>query len=239
MPAPSKKIFITLDDFGISQVANERMLTLIRLGDRIDRIAVMMNGSFSDAQRDELLRSGIKIDIHLDASETINPTRKLKEGALLRILVFLWRFLRGESGPSRVRAIWEQQIQDFHTRFGRYPDGLNSHQHVHYFPPYFRVFTGLAQKYHIPTVRFGTHFTANATSVAFVLNTLRLIDQYLFPAKHLTTTTLMLSGDWLHSFDTLSIQQKLRPGQQAEIIFHPERDEEYTFLKDVYHPKEA
>ncbi len=149
-----KKIIVTADDFGISQEANRRILELVRLG-KIDRVAVMTNGILAEEDMNILLHSGVKLDAHFNITENFNGPRNLREGIVKRAALFLTRYAGGQISGSAVKKEWEEQIQKFKEIIGKYPDGINSHQHVHYFPSYFKVASELAKKYSIPFIRCG------------------------------------------------------------------------------------
>ena len=62
-----KNLIIEADDFGLNQLANEKILELARSG-KIDRVAVLADeGGLSASDIAELKIMGVKLDIHLDA----------------------------------------------------------------------------------------------------------------------------------------------------------------------------
>jgi predicted glycoside hydrolase/deacetylase ChbG (UPF0249 family) len=166
------KLVFSADDFGASQKANDNILELVSLR-KIDRVAVMMNGKFTDTEIEALLSSGVKLDIHLDAQQKIEQDRKLKAGVFGRIFKFLKNYVTGQNSPQKIGLIWERQIEDFRNRFGRYPDGLNSHQHIHFFPPYFKIALELCRKYDLEFMRFGKLCAKMLGPVSFILNVLK------------------------------------------------------------------
>lgn len=220
-------MIFTADDFGISQKADERILKLAEAG-VLDRVAVMTRGTATASSIERLAKSGVKIDLHAEIRDDIDPSRTLKAGAVGRILVFVKNFLFGENRVSRVAERWDVQIRDFQSTFGRYPDGLNSHEHTHFFPPYFRTFLFLARKYNIPFVRFGRRSFPGNTSVSHILNMLRVADRREFSRSGLASSDMMVSFDWVDSLEPL---EKYPESTTMEILFHPERDEEMEFLE--------
>lgn len=229
MKKQSNMIF-TADDFGISQKANERILKLAEAG-VLDRVAVMTKGGATKESLDRLARSAVKIDLHAELRDDIDPNRKLAAGAFRRILTFMKNLFFGENRPAQVAARWEAQILDFHSMFGKYPDGLNSHEHTHFFPPYFKHALYLARKYHILFIRFGRESFPGGTAVSYILNTLRLVDKRSFSRANIASSDIMVSFDWIGSLDVLKGYPKEK---SIEILFHPERDEEMIFLEENF-----
>lgn len=229
MNKQSNMIF-TADDFGISDTADERILKLAEAG-ILDRVAVMTRGTATKESLDRLARSGVKIDLHAEIRDDIDPNRTLTAGAFGRILVFAKNFLFGENRAFRVADRWDTQIRDFHSIFGKYPDGLNSHEHTHFFPPYFRHLLRLAKQYNIAFIRFGRESFPGNAAVSHILNMLRLADRRAFVRSGIASSDMMVSFDWIGSLDVLERYPK---DKTIEILFHPERDEEMEFLEKNY-----
>ena len=227
-----RNVSITVDDFGISPRANATMSELVQ-GGIIDRIAVMPHGSISPEEASHLLRSGVKIDLHLDMSEDIDPNRKLSDGVIGRGFRFLREYCFGSGRPKQVHAVWEQQIRAFETLFGRLPDGFNSHQHIHFFPPYFRVMLALAKRHGIRHVRFGRYLSGQPNLVAIILDALRGWNRKRFEKSALATSDYLISADWLPGLDFETYAMNIPKDRTAEFIFHPERENEFHFLKDI------
>jgi predicted glycoside hydrolase/deacetylase ChbG (UPF0249 family) len=228
MDKKAKNFIFTVDDFGISPKANANMLRLLPLG-IIDRIAVLIHGSITDEEAAKLLSSGVKLDIHLDRRDSIDPDRKLADGALRRIVVFLWNVLFGDMRPRVIEKRWEAQMELFRARFGSYPDGIDSHEHVHLFPPYFRVAVRIAKKYHATFIRFGAHSYMCRKPVSFILDVLKRVDRGTFRTSGIPSTDLLVSFDWIADYDAFL---KSHSGEATvEIVFHPERDDEMAFLE--------
>ncbi len=226
-----KNIIISIDDFGIGQKANKNFLELLKMG-KIDRVAVMANGQISESEARALLASDAKLDIHLDFQGEIKQERKLKEGFLKRGFLFFTKYIFNFSQENaRVEKVWEKQIKDFQKIFGKIPDGLNSHQHLHFFPAYFKIALKLARKYQIKFIRFGKEPSRKMDGVALLLDIMRRIDIIGFKKTSLATADLLISFDWIKNFK--KFQESLPEGKTAEVIFHPERDEEFIFLQEI------
>ena len=245
----SNNLIISADDFGVSEIANRNILALAR-EKKIDRTGVMIGGHISPQEAQELLATGIKIDIHLHLLEKDFFAKREKEagqGVVRRGILFLIDVTSGRFSSAKVKLIWKKQIEDFHALFGKYPDGLNSHEHMHFFPPFFRVAMTLKEKFGISFMRLGKweyKTGLKLTLVAFLLNTLRRIDArlnhiFVTPphiAKDvpyvLNTSDFLVSFDWIK--DTDKFFENLPDPGQTELVFHPERPEEFAFLKNNF-----
>lgn len=224
-----KKRFMifTADDFGISPQADERILKLAEAG-VLDRVAVMTRGTATKESFDRLAKSGVKLDLHAELREDIDPHRTLKAGVFGRATLFVMSIFFGENRVALVEKRWESQIRDFSILFGRYPDGLNSHEHTHFFPPYFGISVRLAKRYNIPFLRFGREYSSQLTLVSCILNVLRCVNKRTFFRSGLDSSDRMISFDWIGTLDRFKDDSE---GKTVEILFHPERDEEMEFLE--------
>lgn len=220
-----KSLIISADDFGVSQKANDAILSLANQG-KLDRVAIMIGGSISSEDIKVLVNLGIKLDIHLHLFNNNHFSRREKEpsrGAMGRILYFLFNYLSGRCSGKKVAKIWEKQILDFKEMFGRYPDGLNSHEHIHFFPPFFRITRELSEELSIPHIRLGRKGIRSGNSINLILGILRKYNFWLSSQAFLTSEHTV-GFDWLKNPDL----QKIAPG--TELVFHPERDEEYDYI---------
>ncbi|MGK2849060.1 MAG: ChbG/HpnK family deacetylase [Minisyncoccota bacterium] len=227
-----KNIEITLDDFGISELANDRIIALIKSGN-ISRVSVMMNGILRQNDITELLHSGVLLDIHLDRYARVETERSLTAGAVKRLLLFVKQYLGGELSPRIIEKRWEQQLQSFHEIFRRFPDGINSHEHVHFFPPYLRIAIWLAQKYDIQYMRFGQRTVSRRAFIAWILHGLQYSGRHIFRKSGLLSPAILISWDWLKQDTVPQWSTLTKPFFITEIIFHPERKEEYILLQQA------
>ncbi len=228
-----KKIIISADDFGISKLANANIFRLIKTG-KLDRIEVMISENLNADEIEELKNSHIKLDIHLHLvdynSDYWRGNRRLKESALKRIILFFWKYIAGKTSAEKVELQWAIQIEKFKEIFGRIPDGIGSHEYIHYFPPYLKVIIRLSEKYNIPFIRFGKKSFDCKNPIAKVLNWLRKKGLTQIKKTNLKTSDFLVSFDW---FDNLKFVDNLPPETQTEIVFHPEREEELKFLEEL------
>ncbi len=228
-----KKIIFSADDFGVNELANANILKLAQAG-KLDRVEIMINNRLRKEDALNLAKTGVKLDIHLHLigydSNYWQGERNLERGMVERICLFVWNCTFGENNPRKVVLKWENQIEKFREIFGRYPDGIGSHEHIHYFPFYFNILLGLSAKYEIFYVRFGRRNFRGTCLIGKILNGLRVIDQWLFKKTNFETSDFMLSFDWFTDLDFLS---EISEGKNAEVVFHPERVEEFSFLEKM------
>lgn len=232
--ALGEKIIISADDFGISRLASENILKLAKRGS-IDCVEVMMSKNISSSYVEELLASGVGINIHLHLVKDRldfwqEHARKLEGGAIVRGLKFLAKYALGITSAKNVEDEWRKQIKEFIRVFGRIPDGVSSHEHIHFFPPYFDCLLRLCQEFGISYVRFGKKNFANSSVIAKILNWLREKNLRNFHKAGLDSADLLISFDWV---DDLNLILKDSPGKALkEIIFHPEKSSEFNILEE-------
>jgi chitin disaccharide deacetylase len=225
------RIKITADDFGMSQRANKNTLYLASLG-KISRVGFMVHGKFSDADIDELNQSGVKIDIHLDILHEFDKDRKKREKAVMRLLEFFGKIMTRKISSKKVENEWRKQIKKFKEIFGRYPDGINSHEHVHFFPPFFKIAIKLQKKYSIPYIRFGDSLSLHHNKpVAIILHFLRMINKRTYKKSGSVSSDSLISLDWI---DDLEDFMENLPEGTVEIACHPEIAEEFVKVKQYF-----
>lgn len=223
-----EKLIISTDDFGKSRMANENILALVLAG-QIDRVSVLMDGEIKNSEVEKLLSSGVKIDIHLNLQK-INDHSNESRNVFKRIAIFLAYYLLKTN--SVVGKEWEQQVKKFISLFGRKPDGLNSHQYIHFFPPYFKLVLELGKKYDIPYLRFGKNgISENVNSISRILKGLWIINAAQFKKFSFASSEYLASYDWAKDFSEFL---KKLPAGKTELIFHPERKEEFEAINKYF-----
>lgn len=225
-----KNLLVSADDFGISQLANDNILALAEAG-KLDRVSVMPHGKFTPEEIVRLKKTGVKLDIHLDSASEIAPHRKLRAGVFLRGLRFFLTYL-SDSGNHSAKSNWQNQIQQFHTLFGQNPDGLNSHQHIHFFPAYFKIIIQLAQENDIAFIRFGAERTLeNNNIICYILFCLQKINHKKFIVSSLKSSDFLVSLDWIKDFEKSLANL---PEGTTEVVCHPERPEEMILIQKYF-----
>jgi predicted glycoside hydrolase/deacetylase ChbG (UPF0249 family) len=231
MPDWDKKIIVSADDFGQSPGANKNILCLLSQK-KLQRVSVMIEGKFSQEEINLLINSRVKIDLHLDFFSLLknDPAGRKKTSAFGRLGAFFKDYLSGRISVPKIEKDWTQQLEKFRRIFGQYPEGLNSHEHIHFFPPYFKLISALAKKSKIKYLRFGKkNFVKTTNIVSLIIFFLIKINRRHFLASGLTSSDFLVSLDWLKK-DYLKKINQLPPGE-IELIVHPERAAEWEFIK--------
>ncbi len=224
------KLILTADDYGIRETSRP-ILHLAREG-KLDRVAVLIHFTTPEEAAD-LLETGVKIDLHLELIDFLKSGTNVRGSAFFRGMSFTWRYLTGQVTARHAEEQWQVQIERFRELFGRLPDGLNSHEHIHYFPKFFRVFLGLAEQYGIGYVRFGRQgmFNHTNTFVGRILSVLWRRTRDMHAKMPLPTSDYMMSLDWLSDpkrfFETV-------PAGTVELVVHPEREDEYRLIREYF-----
>lgn len=218
-------LIITADDFGASEKADQRILELAKTG-KIDRTAIFVDGFFSQSDIPELLNTGIKLDVHLDLFGGIEEQGK---SVIIRLAKFFFGWVSSNGRSKNVAIDWERQIEKFKTLLGKYPDGLNSHQHIHFFPPYFKITLKLAKKYNISYFRYGNFLIAEKFSPIFwMLRFLRIFINKSFISSGLKTSQYLVSFEWIKNPGNF-----LKNKENVELVCHPEKDGGFEEIKNL------
>ncbi len=225
------QIIVTADDFGLNEQTNRNILYLISLG-KINRVAVMVHGKISPNEVEELIKSHVKLDVHLDILHEFDESKKRRSGSFGRVLDFCLKLAARKITIKKVTADWENQIEMFRKIFGKNPDGLNSHEHVHLFPPFFKVALDLREKYTIPYIRFGDSISMpHHNMISYILHLLRRINLPACTSRSCVSSGSLVSIDWIKNVD--NFLTKL-PDGTTEVACHPELDEDFVKIKEYF-----
>ncbi len=117
------------DDFGMSLAVNTGILDLAAR-DRLSATSVLVDGpALANEQVAKLKNSGLQIGLHLNFTESFGQQDLcLPLGQLIRA-AYLMKLPR-----QRLTAAVQRQLHKFFELFGRYPDYVDGHQHVHQLP---------------------------------------------------------------------------------------------------------
>lgn len=230
-----KTITVSADDFGISRQANAKILKLVE-AKKLDRVEIMVSNNLSSQDIFKLLALDAKLDIHFHLAKDKldywqNNPRIIEKRAVKRIFLFLYNFFFGNNRPAIIEREWERQILDFKRLFGKFPDGASSHEHIHFFPPYFKKFLKLSKKYDINYIRFGKKPYRNKNKVCAILNLLKKMDSRQFKKSSMATSDYMISFDWNHDLNVCI--SNAASHSLVEIVFHPELAPEYEVLEHL------
>lgn len=225
-------LIISVDDFGISKKANENIFELIKIG-KIDRVSVMTVNLSRSNKKDflKLAKTDVKLDLHLviDSLCDLGDGRKLKEGVVKRGMSFVYKYAVGKISAKQIEQEWRDQIESFNSIFGRMPDGINSHQHTHFFPAYMKILIKLCQEYQIKYVRLGKKGMIDGMNNAFkILKLFWKKNHCKFSQTKLKSSDYLASLDWIADLDAF-LQET--PKGSIELVCHPERKDEFEVVK--------
>ncbi len=138
-----KRIWLCADDYGISNSVSTAIRDLVTRG-RLNATSVMVAApafSRSEAASLNMLNAGgqrVAIGLHLTLTAPFRPLSTgfapLRDGAFLPINEMLVRGLLRRLRAKPLRVEIATQLQAFVTAFGRAPDFIDGHQHVHLVP---------------------------------------------------------------------------------------------------------
>lgn len=141
--AGPRRIWLVADDYGISPAVNEGIRELILRG-RINATSVMTAApSFTRGEAVPLtiLSAGsqqIAIGLHVTLTAPFRPLSSgygpLRDGTFLPLKATLRAAILRRLKPQKIAVEIGAQIKAFTAAFGRPPDFIDGHQHVHIFP---------------------------------------------------------------------------------------------------------
>ncbi|OGI24985.1 MAG: hypothetical protein A3J76_04100 [Candidatus Moranbacteria bacterium RBG_13_45_13] len=226
-----KKMIISADDFGKSELANRNTLKLAEEG-KLNRVSVMTDGDFSHEELKRLVGTGVKLDIHLHLGNRLEDREKVMESFIKRSIIFLSNYLFGIFSQKRAEKEWENQITEFIKIAGRIPDGINAHRYDHFFPIYFPVAAKLAKKFQIERIRFGKIIQAGKNGLTSgILNFFWKRNRVKILNSDLKSFSFCVNLDWIENFSEFL---KNPPPGETELVCHPERKEEFDIIKKYF-----
>ena len=227
-----KKIIISADDFGKSELANKNILKLAQSG-KLDRVSVISDGNFGKEELKILANTGIKLDVHLILRNRLEDRKRIKEGFFRRCFIFFESYLFGLlGGRKEVEKDWDGQIRQFIDIIEKAPDGINSHRYDHFFPVYFSVALKLAKKHGIGRIRFGKILAAGKNRlVSGILRSFWGRDRKKFINSGLESYDYCINLDWIK--EPQKFLESL-PDGKTELVVHPERKEETEIIDKFF-----
>jgi hypothetical protein len=143
VPTASRRIWLCADDYGISHSVNAAIRELILRG-RINATSVMVaaaNFDASEAAALDRLNSGEKraaLGLHVTLTAPFKPMSEgfapLRHGHFLPLNRMMRAATTHRLNPERLVIEIGTQLEAFVMAFGRLPDFIDGHQHVHLFP---------------------------------------------------------------------------------------------------------
>lgn len=129
---PPRACILIADDYGLSEGHDGVMRALLRAG-AIDGVSVMVSEAF-DRDRARRLRAAVlpgeqQVGLHFNLTEPMPGIAPMG-----RIGGLVWAGMRGRLDPARVAEAFARQFEMFAHAFGRAPDFIDGHQHVHVLP---------------------------------------------------------------------------------------------------------
>ena len=139
--APRRRIVLCADDYGISPAVSGAIRDLIARR-RINATSVMVVApSFSRSEAAALREAAgdhAAIGLHLTLTAPFRPLSQhfapLRRGAFYPLASMARRGLSRALIPALLDAEIAAQVAAFHDAFGRAPDYVDGHQHIHVFP---------------------------------------------------------------------------------------------------------
>jgi hypothetical protein len=137
------RIWLVADDYGISKSVNRAIRDLVERG-RLNATSVMTVAPGFDSQEASLLSESAAaghaaIGLHLTLTAPFRPLSPGYRPTRARAFLSLGRTfalaLLGRLDRSMIAAEVRAQIAAFAAAFGRPPDFVDGHQHVHMLPP--------------------------------------------------------------------------------------------------------
>jgi predicted glycoside hydrolase/deacetylase ChbG (UPF0249 family) len=141
--APRRRIWLVADDYGISPAVSAAIRDLAARG-RLSATSVMVVApSFARAEALSLAThdgaaARLAIGLHLTLTAPFRPLSPgfapARRGAFLPLGAMMARALLGRLDRATIAAEIAAQLAAFHDAFGRAPDYVDGHQHVHLLP---------------------------------------------------------------------------------------------------------
>jgi predicted glycoside hydrolase/deacetylase ChbG (UPF0249 family) len=138
--AQPRQIWLCADDYGISPAVSAAIRELVARR-RLNAASVMVvTPSFSSSEAVSLRDAAgahAAIGLHLTLTAPYCPLTDfapLRDGAFLPLAGMARRALLRQLDAARLEAEIASQLATFRTAFGRAPDYVDGHQHIHVFP---------------------------------------------------------------------------------------------------------
>jgi chitin disaccharide deacetylase len=138
-----RRFWLCADDYGLAPGVNTAVRDLVGRG-RLNATSVMVvTPSFSRAEADALKalnadRTRVAIGLHVTLTGPLKPLTAtyspLSAGAFLPVGTMLRVAVQQRLDPGALREEIRAQFESFSAAFGRPPDFVDGHQHVHLFP---------------------------------------------------------------------------------------------------------
>ncbi len=139
----SKRVVVCGDDFGMNADIDEGMIALAGMR-RLSAVSCLTLGPTFAANAPRLAAMDVDVGLHLNLSETLDPHAQ----PMPTLGALILKAYAGLLDAAWIDAQLVQQFDAFEAAFGRAPDYVDGHQHVHQLPGIRqRVLALLAQRY--------------------------------------------------------------------------------------------
>jgi len=139
----SKRVVVCGDDFGMNADVDEGMIALAGMR-RVSAVSCLSLGPTFAANAPRLAAYDVDIGLHLNFSETLGADAE----PLPSLGALILKAYAGRLDAAWIDARLDEQFDAFEAAFGRAPDYVDGHQHVHQLPGIRkRVLARLVQRY--------------------------------------------------------------------------------------------
>lgn len=236
----NKKLIINADDYGICREVNKAIEHLIIEG-KLQNVSVLANSWFYEEAVDFLRTySSCSVGVHLNVVEGIALSPNENVSALLdhnqqfvNLKQIFLRWIRSPLAVSRaIETEWRKQIERL-LNDGLVISHADSHQHIHAFPPFWRILLRLCHDFKIPTLRSAieTNRIKKRKIPAFALAQSNRLGKLLTPKKELICNDHLLGfkrAGFYGEEEILADLTHLREGV-TELVIHPSLEDHLPY----------
>ncbi len=236
----NKKLIINADDYGICPSVNYAIENLIKAG-KLRDVSVLTNFSLFEKAADFLLRQpDCSVGIHLNVVEgiAVAPANKVKillgnDGKFVNLNQILLRYCRAPFAVAKaVEAEWRAQIEIL-LNSGLKISHADSHQHIHAFPPFWKILVKLCGDYGISAARLPCEENEIRLrrAAGFALRQAANVSKTLFPNRNLSLNNHFLGFKRVGIYgetEMVADVKNLKNGV-TELCVHPSLDDEIPY----------
>jgi predicted glycoside hydrolase/deacetylase ChbG (UPF0249 family) len=228
-----KRVIINADDFGLSTGINEGIIECYE-SNVISRISFIANTDYFDTSADLLKSHNItSIGVHLTLVGPAKPLSGGFEGLVMRnglflphYSIFFRRLMLKRISLSKIECECRMQIERLLTA-GFEVCHIDSHQHLHIFPPIADIVLRLAKEYNIRYVR--CPYSEENRLVSRFVNSFSLHLREKIKESNLSTSDYFKGFDFrspLGEQKLCSILESLNGGV-TELMMHPGKNDAF------------
>jgi predicted glycoside hydrolase/deacetylase ChbG (UPF0249 family) len=127
--AHAKRLVICADDFGMNGAINAGILALVAAG-RLSAVSCLTLAAAFQQDVARLAACAVDVGVHINFTERLGT----QGGVYMPLPQLIARTYTHRLDKTHVRAQIAQQLDAFEEAFGRAPDFIDGHQHVHQLP---------------------------------------------------------------------------------------------------------